>query len=94
MEQPYFGKHGFHSPQNIHRKERTINLNKLEEIAQSQTTVNLTGLGYTKLLGAGKISKAFNVTVPAASKTAVEKVQAAGGKVSTEEELEAEKQSE
>src|SRR5512143_4249615 len=70
MEQPYFGKHGFHSPQSIHRKERTINLNKLTEISQSQTTVNLTELGYTKLLGTGKISKTLMITVPTASKTA------------------------
>lgn len=94
MEQPYFGKHGFHSPQSIHRKENTINLSKLEEIAQSQTNVNLTELGYTKLLGSGKVSKAFMVTVPAASKTAVAKINTAGGKVTTEEEEQAEEQSE
>ena len=53
-EPNYFGKHGFTSPQSLHRKENTINLNKLDEIAQTPQ-INLTELGYTKLLGTGKM---------------------------------------
>ena len=94
MEQPYFGKHGFHSPQSIHSKEKALNLNKLEEIAQAQTNIDLTAMGYTKLLGTGKINKALTITVPTASKTATEKIQAAGGKIITEQEAEAEEPSE
>ncbi len=87
MPEKYFGKHGFHSPQKIHLKENTLNLNKLEELAQAgQTVVDLTAMGYTKLLGSGKITKALTVTVPACSKTAQEKIEAAGGKVETEAE--------
>ncbi len=90
MDEKYFGKHGFHSPQKIHLKENTLNLNKLDEITQAdQTTVDLTSMGYTKLLGSGRIAKALTVTVPACSKTAVEKIEAAGGKVVTEEAEEA-----
>ncbi len=94
MDEKYFGKHGFHSPQSIHRKEKTLNLNKLAEIAQAQTTLNLTEMGYTKLLGSGKVTMTLEITVPAASKTAVEKIQAAGGKITTEQEAEAQEASE
>ncbi len=59
MDEKYVGKHGFHSPQKIHLKENTLNLNKLDEIAQAgQATVDLASMGYTKLLGSGKITKA------------------------------------
>ncbi len=84
----YFGKHGFHSPQSIHSKENAVNLSKLVEIAQTKTEINLTELGYTKLLGTGKVTKALTITVPACSKTATEKIEAAGGKVITEAEEE------
>jgi large subunit ribosomal protein L15 len=95
MDTPYFGKHGFHSPQKIHLIENTINLNKLGEIAQSgQAVIDLTSLGYTKLLGTGKITKALTITVPACSKIAQEKVVAAGGKVNTETEEAVETESE
>jgi large subunit ribosomal protein L15 len=90
METPYFGKHGFHSPQKIHLKENTLNLNKLEQLAQNQTTIDLATMGYTKLLGTGKITKALTITVPAASKIAQQKITEAGGKLITETEETAE----
>jgi large subunit ribosomal protein L15 len=86
MDTLYFGKHGFHSPQSIHRIENTLNLIKLEELAQGQKTLNLTEMGYTKLLGTGKITRALTVTVPACSEKAIEKIKAAGGEVITETE--------
>jgi len=88
-EPDYFGKHGFTSPQSLKRKEKVINIAKLEEIAVStetekgKTSVDLTSLGYTKLLGTGKITKPLTVTVPACSKTAEEKIKKAGGQVLT-----------
>ena len=87
MDEKYFGKHGFHSPQKIHSKENTLNLNKLDVLAQAgQTTFDLTSMGYTKLLGTGKIAKALTITVPVCSKIASQKIKAAGGKVITEAE--------
>jgi large subunit ribosomal protein L15 len=90
-EPDYFGKHGFTSPQSLKRKENTINIAKLDEISQLSTEkekgkahVNLTSLGYTKLLGTGKITKPLTVTVPACSKTAEEKIKKAGGQVLTQ----------
>ena len=89
MATPYFGKSGFHSPQSIHRKEKTLNLSKLDQLANAeQSEINLTEMGYTKLLGTGRITKALTVTVPACSKTAGEKVRSAGGKVIVETEHE------
>jgi large subunit ribosomal protein L15 len=86
MPEKYFGKHGFHSPKKIHLKENTLNLNNLDEITQGQTTIDLTSMGYTKLLGSGKISKPLTVTIQTCSKIAEEKITQAGGKVITETE--------
>jgi large subunit ribosomal protein L15 len=91
-EPDYFGKHGFTSPQSLRRKEKVINVAKLDEISQNlstekekgETHVNLTSLGYTKLLGTGKITKPLTVTVPACSKAAAEKIKKAGGQVLTQ----------
>ena len=62
----YFGKNGFTSPQSIHSHENPINLKKLEEIMLTspaeKTEINLTELGYTKLLGSGKVTKSLTIT--------------------------------
>ncbi len=76
----YFGKHGFTSPQSKNRVESTINLHKLDQLATGPE-INLTALGYTKLLGTGKLTRALTVQVLAASKSAVAKILEAGGKI-------------
>jgi large subunit ribosomal protein L15 len=76
----YFGKHGFTSPQSKVRFESTINLHKLDQLAKG-AEIDLTELGYTKLLGTGKITKALTIHVSAASKSAQQKVEEAGGKL-------------
>jgi large subunit ribosomal protein L15 len=81
-EPNYFGKHGFTSPQSKRRKENTINLNNLDQLAKG-SEINLTELGYTKLLGTGKLTKPLSVTVESASESAKQKVQDAGGKIVT-----------
>jgi len=80
----YFGKIGFTSPQSKHRVESTINLLKLDQIATGPE-VDLTVLGYTKLLGTGKVTKKLTVKVAAASKSAIAKIEAAGGKLLLQE---------
>jgi large subunit ribosomal protein L15 len=79
-EPNYFGKHGFTSPQSLHTKEKTINLVKLDQLAKG-SEINLIDLGYTKLLGTGKITKPLTIKVASYSKSAVEKVTQAGGKI-------------
>lgn len=82
------GKHGFVS----HRRRvaRAINLRDLAPlIAESSEkgskealpVVDLTGLGYAKLLGQGNLSRPVEVKVASASKAAMKKIEAAGGKV-------------
>lgn len=75
----YFGKHGFTRPQKTQKKEKIINLQALSKF--SSTSINLTELGYTKLLGSGKPEKAYTIIVPAYSKKAKEKIEAAGGSI-------------
>ena len=92
FEPEYFGKHGFTSPQSLKRKGDTLNLQKLEDIskkmrAENETgmlSIDLTMLGFSKLLGTGRVSKALTVKVASCSKTAAEKIEKAGGKVLTE----------
>jgi large subunit ribosomal protein L15 len=79
-EPNYFGKHGFTSPQSLHTKTSAINLVQLDQLAQT-SEINLTELGYTKLLGTGKITKPLTIKVASYSKTAQEKVTQAGGKI-------------
>jgi large subunit ribosomal protein L15 len=90
-EPDYFGKKGFTPRQSLERKENAINLKKLNEISQKfsvekekgKLQLDLTSLGYTKLLGTGKISKALIVNVASCSKSAAEKIKEAGGQVLT-----------
>jgi large subunit ribosomal protein L15 len=84
-EPDYFGKNGFTSPKSLHTKVNAINLNKLDQLVQAsqgeKTQINLTELGYTKLLGTGKITKALTIQVVSYSKSAAEKVKEAGGEI-------------
>jgi len=88
-EPDYFGKKGFTSPRSLRRKENTINLGKLDEIAEEiaikkvegKIFVDLEKHGYTKLLGTGKVTKSMIVKVSSFSKLAAEKIKEVGGKV-------------
>jgi large subunit ribosomal protein L15 len=81
---------GFKRPQSVVGQPITINVNQLQKlkerlvrdgIEEGGKTINLTALGYDKLLGSGECKGAWEVTVEAATPRAVEKVEAAGGKV-------------
>jgi large subunit ribosomal protein L15 len=91
-EPDYFGKHGFTSRQSKTRNISVINITRLEALATQlpttgeQQTIDLTSLGFAKLLGTGKITKALTVKVQSASKTATEKIAQAGGKILAEVE--------
>ncbi|MBL7100889.1 MAG: uL15 family ribosomal protein [Nanoarchaeota archaeon] len=87
----YFGKRGFFK----HNKTQVnfVNVSYLEEHLPdllSQKLINeenkgfivdLKELGCDKLIGSGKVTKKFIITVDAASKRAVDKVKKAGGEV-------------
>ncbi|MCD6241540.1 uL15 family ribosomal protein [Candidatus Bathyarchaeota archaeon] len=92
-EPDYFGKRGFTSPRSLKRKVNPINLSQLEELIEKLSAeekieekngklfVDLEKLGYTKLLGMGKISKPVIIKVPAFSASAAEKIKAVGGQI-------------
>jgi large subunit ribosomal protein L15 len=84
----YFGKHGFTSRQSKTRNTSVINLTKLEQIAAKTPTdqiIDLTSMGYAKLLGTGKATKPHTIKIQTASKTATQKITQAGGKLLTQQ---------
>jgi len=50
---------------------------------EGQPIIDLTSLGYAKLLGTGKITKPLTVKVKSCSKSAAQKITQAGGKILT-----------
>jgi large subunit ribosomal protein L15 len=88
-----FGKVGFKRHPSLISKAKTINVSDLERnldqwVSQDKAkksgtsySVDLTSLGYDKLLGSGKISKKVEITVDSFSNSAKEKIENAGGKI-------------
>jgi len=88
-EPNYFGKHGFTSHQSVNLKENVLNISMLDELSEKLSVekekgkvyINLTNLGFTKLLGTGKLTKKLSVNVPSCSKSAADKIKRAGGEI-------------
>ena len=90
-EPNYFGKHGFHPV--AESTIRAINVGELNDLSekllekglakhdQKKIIIDLKALGYDKLLGKGKVSNPLVVRVEGSSKKAVEKLEAAGGRI-------------
>ena len=87
----HFGKHGFKRPQKMIKKISTVNLVYLEEqadklIEQGKASkdgdaivIDVTELGYDKVLAKGKITKAYKISAPQFSASAIEKIEELGG---------------
>ena len=73
----YFGKKGFRVPQKVKKHANAISIKDLPEGKE----INLTKLGFTKLLSDGKITRAVKITVESCSKKAKDKIEKAGGSV-------------
>jgi large subunit ribosomal protein L15 len=73
------GQHGF-TPKTT-RKIKAINLRDVVKLAGKEKKIDLGALGYNKLLGTGEIRKPLEIKVDYFSKSAKEKVGAAGGKI-------------
>jgi large subunit ribosomal protein L15 len=90
---PPIGKKGFKRPQKRQKKDKTINVSHVEAmlptlINEGTATkkgntyqINLTEMGYKKLLAQGEIESPLNLIVEEASEKAIEKIKGAGGKV-------------
>jgi large subunit ribosomal protein L15 len=88
-----WGAHGFKRPQSVVSANSSINLKTIEENSESWiaegiatkkgkvVSVDLTEMGYDKLLGTGSTTQSYKLTISAASAKAVEKVEAAGGEI-------------
>ncbi len=87
----YYSKTGFTSPKSFRLRHRVniINVGALDGLAEKfaveqekgKMLVDLENLGYSKLLGSGKITKPLVVRVPSFSESAAEKVKEAGGEI-------------
>lgn len=87
----HFGKYGFKRPQKTVQKFNPINLSTINdnvekyldaEIAtkeDGQIVIDVTELGYNKVLGKGSLSEAITIRAPQFSKSAVAKIEDAGG---------------
>lgn len=77
-EPDYFGFRGF-TP--LKKKERAINIDDMQKLLSGSGVIDLTAMGYGKLLSRGKPERALTVKVRKFSAKAKEKVEAAGGKI-------------
>lgn len=90
---PPIGKKGFKRPQERQKKDKTINVSHVESMLPSLISdgiatkkgnsyqVDLSELGYKKLLAQGEITSSLNLIIDEASDKAIEKIKGAGGKV-------------
>jgi len=101
-EPDYFSKSGFTSPKSLRQKVRVMNVGKLDGMAEKlavkkeegELFIDLESLGYTKLLGAGRVTKPLVVKVASASKSAAEKIKESGGRILVETQETVEEESE
>ncbi|MBO7211270.1 MAG: uL15 family ribosomal protein, partial [Methanobrevibacter sp.] len=87
----YFGKHGFKRPQKTIHKSYPVNLNFLNDKAEEFVeqgiatkeddviVIDVTELGYNKVLATGSLDIPLVVKSPAFSEAAIEKIEEAGG---------------
>ncbi len=74
----YFGKRGF-KRKALTKKIKAINISQLPE----NPKLNLKELGFNKLLGKGSPKLKYQITVDSCSRKAKEKIEKAGGQVTT-----------
>lgn len=89
----HFGKYGFKRPQRSIFKFAPVNLDYLDEkseefVKQGLATskngaieIDVTDLGYNKVLGKGKINRPLVIKSPKFSSLAIQKIEEAGGEV-------------
>ena len=78
----HWGMHGFNSHTGLRVVNSSINLGQVAEIAEGDS-IDLSQMGFDKLLGRGNIDGALTIKVAEASAKAIQKVEAAGGSIET-----------
>lgn len=88
----HFGKKGFKRPPEVVSHVKAINLKELDKIAEGlvekkiaekendKIKINLSKLGYDKVLGTGKLTKPLIIEAKSFSKQAIKKIEDAKGK--------------
>ena len=82
----HFGKHGFKRPQSVIKKDKIVNIGKLEQMFPEKKEIDLGKEGYDKLLGGGSIKTKMKIKVDSASEKAIIKIEEKGGEVILPEE--------
>lgn len=87
----HFGKYGFKRPQKMIKKSNPVNLGYLDDNSENllakgiatkegdSIVIDVTDLGYDKVLGKGKLLKPLKIKSPMFSASAEDKIQEAGG---------------
>jgi large subunit ribosomal protein L15 len=93
----HFGRSGFKRHASLIKKPSTLNAGDLDSQADAwvssgkarktkdTVSIDLTSLGFDKLLGKGVVKRKYEITVGACSKKAREKIEASGGKLNVAE---------
>ncbi len=91
----HFGKYGFKRPQQSIFKYSPVNLDYLDEKSgelvkkglateeNGKVVIDVTELGYNKVLGKGKLNRSLVIKSPQFSQTATRKIEEAGGEAVT-----------
>ncbi len=77
----HFGVHGFKRPQNVIKRNKTINIGELEEKFPGKNNIDLEKEGFDKLLGSGVVNTKLKIKVNSASEKAIEKIKEKGGEI-------------
>ena len=78
----HWGMHGFNRHPGLRVVNSSINLGQVAELAEGDS-IDLSEMGFDKLLGRGTIDRALTIKVAEASAKAIQKVAAAGGSIET-----------
>jgi large subunit ribosomal protein L15 len=92
-DKDHFGKDGFVRPAAVMREVSAINVGALSSLIQGKalgqdekgrTVMDLSSLGYDKLLGGGKIDFPISIKATSVTEVAKKKILEAGGEVKAE----------
>ena len=78
----HWGMHGVNRHPGLRVVNSSINLGQVAEIAEGDS-IDLSEMGFDKLLGRGGIDRALTIKVAEASAKAIQNVEAAGGSIET-----------
>ncbi len=93
-----YGKHGFHRPPAVRTYVSSLNVGELDELSRflieegvatekdGAINIDLDELGFDKLLGNGRVSKKYVLSVGTVSASAKAKVEELGGQIITKTE--------